>query len=216
MINDDKVSVICVLKRGGVYRQSFVKNLRDMVTKHLSFPHEFVCLTDMISPFSRPLLDNYYKWWSKIEAFRITGAVIYFDLDTAIFKSIDSMAKSLLEGKNKGLNVMYMLHTFRNSFKNTGEWSSSFMAWSGDFKWLFNEFNENEDVDKYQWEQKYIIDKLQGRNIPILSIQGLVKGKITGYKHYTMSDEEIKKMNVTVACFHNKQNHKEVWEHGKS
>lgn len=207
MTNNDRVSIVCVLKRGGIYNQSAVKNLHDAIVKHLTLPYEFICLTDMVSPYSRPLLDNYYKWWSKIEAFRITGAVIYFDLDTAIFNSIDSVAKSLLDGKNKGLNTMYMLHTFKNTFKNTGEWSSSFMAWSGNWKWVYDEFNENEDIQKYQWEQKYIIDKLKMRNMSILSIQGLVKGRVTGYKHYIIPDEKIKEDNVTVACFHNKIKH---------
>lgn len=204
MTTNDEVSVVCVLKRGGIYNQASVKKLREMLNQHLTVPFQFICLSDMITPYSKPLLDNYYKWWSKIESFRITGAVIYFDLDTAIFQSINSMAVNLLNAKNKNINTMYMLHTFRNTFKNTGEWSSSFMAWSGDWKWLYNEFNENEDIQKYQWEQKYIIDKLQSRNSSILSIQGLVKGKVTGYKHYIMNDEELKRMNVTVACFHNK------------
>lgn len=204
MISNDRVSIVCVLKREGVYNRRAVKDLHGMIEKYLTVPYEFVCLTDIVAPFSKPLLSNYYKWWSKIESFRITGAVIYFDLDTAIFQSLDSIAKNLLNGKNKGLNVMYMLHTFKNSFKNTGDWSSGFMAWTGDFRWLYNEFNEDEDIEKYQWEQKYIIDKLEKRGIPILSIQGLVKGKITGYKHFTMSEKDIKMMNVTVACFHNK------------
>src|SRR3990167_8298031 len=211
MIND-KVSIVCVLKNGGAYSHISVENLKNAINKVLSTPYEFICLTDvMTTSYSKCLLSNYYKWWSKLEAFRITGAVIYFDLDTAIFQSIDSIAKSVLEAKakSKGLNTMYMLHTFRNSFRDTGEWSSSFMAWSGDWKWLYREFNENEDRDKYQWEQRYIIDKLKMKGSPILSIQGLVEGKVVGYKHYTLSDEEIKNMNITVACFHNKPNYGE-------
>lgn len=204
MTNEDKIKVVCVLKRGGSYQQASVKVLKDMVSQHLTIPHEFICLTDMVVAGATPLLGNYYKWWSKIEAFRITGAVIYFDLDTCIFQSIDSIAKNLLNAKSKNINILYMLHTFRNTFRNTGDWSSSFMAWSGNFKWLYNEFDENNDPKKYLWEQKYIIDKLKGRNTPVLSIQGIVDGRITGYKHYTMSDEEIKKMDVAIACFHNK------------
>ena len=107
MIINNEVSVVCVLKRGWIYNQASVKKLREMINQHLTIPFQFICLSDMEVPYRKPLLDNYYKWWSKIEAFRITGAVIYFDLDTAIFQSIDSMAVNLLSAKNKNINSNY-------------------------------------------------------------------------------------------------------------
>lgn len=95
------ITVICVLKSGGCYDASWVVRLSNGVRRHLSFPHGFVCLTDMKREVldagieAEPLEAGWPGWWSKIEMFRpglFTGPTLYFDLDTIIVGSLDAIA----------------------------------------------------------------------------------------------------------------------------
>lgn len=90
------LTVISVLKSGGIYDAQWVRKLRDAVRTHLSIPHRFVCLSDTDVPCERiPLVHGWPKWWSKLELFRpgvIQGETLYLDLDTVIVGSIDALA----------------------------------------------------------------------------------------------------------------------------
>lgn len=89
-------SIICVLKSGGIYDQTWVRKLRDAVARHTTIPYRFVCLSDVDVPCERiPLIHDWPGWYSKIELFRpgvITGPTLYMDLDTAITGSLDGLA----------------------------------------------------------------------------------------------------------------------------
>lgn len=82
------LTILSVLRSGGVYDAEWVRKLRDGVARHLPIPHRFVCLSDVEVPCDRiPLVHGWPGWWSKIELFRpgiVTGPAIYFDLDTVI------------------------------------------------------------------------------------------------------------------------------------
>lgn len=79
------ITVACVnhgnyLGRG----QEYVDKMRSMVSRHLSQPHEFVCLQD----------EGESGWWSKIELFRpgrFKGRVLYLDLDSVVTGSLDEL-----------------------------------------------------------------------------------------------------------------------------
>lgn len=196
----DMVSVVCVLKNGGFFTEAHVALLKEKVRKFLTVPYQFICLSDMGLINEKPLLNNYPKWWSKVEAFRVTGAVIYFDLDTSIFNSLDSVGKSILKSKQQGLNCFYMLRTFQK----TEGWSSAVMAWSGNWRWLYDEFMAGNDMHTYGYDQRYIIAKMKEKNRSIIAVQSLVKGTVWCSKHHTPTDEEITKRNVTISCFYSK------------
>lgn len=194
------VSVVCVLKKEGVFTEAHVSLLGEEVKKHLTVPHQFICLSDTGLIHSKTLLNNYPKWWSKIEAFRITGAVIYFDLDTAIFNSLNSLASSLLKARCQNISSLYMLRTFQK----TEGWSSAAMAWSGNWRWLYDEFMAGNDMHNYGYDQRYVIAKMKEKNRSIIAIQSLVRGTVWCSKHHIPTEEEIKKRNVTISCFYNK------------
>ncbi len=92
--------VICVLRSGGVYFPGYVSRLQQAVEKHMTVPHEFVCLTDvdfLDIPGCTviPLKHNWPGWWSKIELFHPDlpdDYYLYFDLDTLILKNINGLA----------------------------------------------------------------------------------------------------------------------------
>lgn len=89
------LTVICVLRSGGVYTAEWVRKLRDGVARHMSIAHRFVCLSDVEVPCERiPLLHGWNGWWSKVELFRpgiITGPTLYLDLDTVIVGNINAV-----------------------------------------------------------------------------------------------------------------------------
>jgi len=91
--NPAMLTVACVLKSGGIYDASWVERLRAGVTRHLPIAHRFVCLSDIDAPCERIALERDWPgWWSKIEALRLEGPVLYFDLDTAIVGELTDIA----------------------------------------------------------------------------------------------------------------------------
>ena len=92
--------VLCV-RFGYRYGRDYVERLRNMVSRNLTLPYEFVCLTDDKIPIEgvRTLHQNnssYNKqWWHKVHMFdpglEINGRILYFDLDVVIHDSIDKL-----------------------------------------------------------------------------------------------------------------------------
>lgn len=90
------LTVICVLKSGGEYTADWVASLQRAVSRHLSVPHVFKCLSDVPVPCERIALEHDWPgWFAKIELFRpgvVQGPTLYLDLDTVIVGSIDRLA----------------------------------------------------------------------------------------------------------------------------
>lgn len=82
------LTVACVnvgdyLGRGSQY----VEKMRSMVSRHLSLPHRFECITE----------SDKSGWWAKTDLFapgRFDGRVLYLDLDSVIVGSLDALAQS--------------------------------------------------------------------------------------------------------------------------
>lgn len=89
------LTVICVLKSGGIYGPEWVEKLQHAVMAHLSRRHRFICLSDLEIPCERfRLLHDWPGWWSKIELFApgvFSGPRLYIDLDTIITAPLDDM-----------------------------------------------------------------------------------------------------------------------------
>lgn len=112
---NDKLTVACVYKQEveSPYTPEYVSKLMSGVRRHLTIPHRRVCLTDV--PVSQPMFEpelfeqrslrrNYRAWWSKLNLFELPGPVLFFDLDTVIVGSLDSLARAVIE--NDGLTVL--------------------------------------------------------------------------------------------------------------
>lgn len=132
--------VCCVLRTGGLYGLDYVLNLKAAVSRHLTLPHRFVCLTDLEAsePGIRfvPLRRSLHGWWSKLElfdpAFQQQGErLLYFDLDTVILGQLDEIAS--YDGKACVLT----------DFDTGVGTNSSMMAWaSGAFRACWDAFWE--------------------------------------------------------------------------
>lgn len=76
--------IVTVLRSGGEYGSQHVTRLQRMVPGH-----DFVCLTDTrVDCAALPLRHDWPGWWAKMELFApwVTGDLLYFDLDTTVFK----------------------------------------------------------------------------------------------------------------------------------
>jgi hypothetical protein len=94
------INVIC-LKHGDKYNPMYVNNLYNMVGRHLSLPHRFVCFTDDPRGINknvetRPLPKEIPLtgwWWKpyvfKADHFEQGDTNFFLDLDMVIVKSID-------------------------------------------------------------------------------------------------------------------------------
>lgn len=91
------LTVLSVLRSGGIYDAEWVRKLRDGVARNLRQPHRFACLSDVEVPCERiALLHDWKGWWAKIELFRpgvVTGPTLYFDLDNVPLGPLDFLAE---------------------------------------------------------------------------------------------------------------------------
>lgn len=218
-IEIDVTTILCVLKTGGDYNKEYVDKLYQGVSNNLSYAYSFVCLTDdqrLLGfenlPYSVVPLENeldiltlnekLYKernYWAKIEVFRFTGKVLYFDLDTVIFNSIDNLIRNLPFDSNSFMML--------KAFNKDRDFASGIMAWNGDFGFLFNQFKPKQHILEYEkWDQMYIRDFVKENGIKIEAIQNYLPG-IYSYKHHcknNISDD------TSIVCFHGKPRPHEV------
>lgn len=94
------ISVVCVLKSGGIYNTTYVKALARGIKVNSTLPYKFWCMTD--TPFKFPGVNilslrlNLPGWWSKVEVWNpslagILGRALYIDLDTLVTGNIDNI-----------------------------------------------------------------------------------------------------------------------------
>lgn len=132
-----RVTVVCVLKSGGVYTPDWAAKLRAGVSRNMSRDHEFICLSDMVvhGVETRPLRQGWKGWWSKIELFeksRFSGPVLYLDLDCIIVGPLDHL-------------VCEDGFTMCSDFLKPQDKNSSVMSWCGDFSDLHDTFKARRD-----------------------------------------------------------------------
>jgi hypothetical protein len=103
------ISVVCVLRSGGIYTPAYVRALARGVQENLSLPHKFVCLTDLKDSSMSlpddlqkyveviPLEYGWPKWWSKVEVWnpklgKQLGRILYVDLDSLVVGNLNDIA----------------------------------------------------------------------------------------------------------------------------
>jgi hypothetical protein len=126
------ITVLCV-RFGDRYSREYVEKLRNMVSRHLTVPYEFVCLTDDPEPIDGVRLivqrnAGYTKgWWHKVHMFDpslpIEGRILYFDLDIVIINNIDKLINNL------DSNFYGILDFTRTVRPNHRSLNSSVMSW---------------------------------------------------------------------------------------
>lgn len=141
------LTVACV-KWGDRYSEVWVHRLRAMVSKHLTIPHGFVCLTDrpVDGIECEPLDPGLTGWWAKLSLFkpgRFVGDVLYFDLDVVATAKLDGIVDAMSSDRSKLWmrdDFSYSLRTprrdldeqFKRYLGGHGCCNSSVMAWHAD------------------------------------------------------------------------------------
>lgn len=137
MPSSSALTVVCVLRSGGIYDVEWVAKLQRGVARHLhDIPYWFVCLTDTDERLPLrcervQLANSWPGWWSKLEMFRpglFDGPVLYFDLDTVVVGSLDAIA------------AYPHRFTMAHEFYRPHLLCSTTMAWSSDWSHLYEAF----------------------------------------------------------------------------
>jgi FkbM family methyltransferase len=170
------LTVASVLRSGGIYDATWVARLKAAVAKHLPIEHRFVCLSDIEVPCERlVLVRNWPGWWAKVELGRLTGPVLYFDLDTAIVGDLSDIAE----------RAMRAPFTMLRDFYTPKHCGSGVMAWADDApRQIYNHAIQFGDrfmgVQRARMgDQAYIEETYKG---PIDRWQDAVGDQIVSYK----------------------------------
>lgn len=152
------LNVVCVLRSGGKvgYDVSWVERLQRAVSRNLTRPHRFSCISDQPVPCHRieMLTDRAHGakgFWSKMQLFQpglFTGATLYLDLDTVICQNIDDIVDRV-----QGHDMVMWYES------DTKIHSSAFMYWQGDHSHLWNLFVSRPWTE---WKAKYAEPPLYG------------------------------------------------------
>lgn len=145
------LNVVCVLREGGKvgYDASWVQKLQNSVSRNLSIPHRFVCLSDVAVPCERIPLEFSSElkspgWWAKLQLFKpglFDGPVLYLDLDTVIAGNLDELVQTITAQDDF---LMEHDHHFNIS-------SSAILYWNGDYSNIYHEYMK----DPAYYENKY-------------------------------------------------------------
>ena len=199
------MTVLCVLKSGGIYDASWVEKLKNGCERNLP-KHVFNCLSDVPVPCNRiPLKHDWPGWWSKIEMFRkgvIDGPTIYFDLDTVLTGPIEIL--------RNGIDFAML-----QSFWTADMVGSGVMYFSGDNvpHEVYDKFvrqpkayiahHERNARGTYVGDQAFVWDLL-GPDI------SRVNDYIPGIKSYKMHCRKELPKDASIVCFHGKPRPTEV------
>jgi len=100
------LTVVCLWIKGKgerAYTVEYVERLRNMVARHLSLSHRFVCMTDTpdllpdgVEGLAVKRPRTLMPWWLKLKLFcggmGWTGRLLYLDLDVLVVGSLDDIA----------------------------------------------------------------------------------------------------------------------------
>jgi hypothetical protein len=157
----DKITVLCV-RFGNLYGRQYVERLRNMVSRHITVPYKFCCLTDDQHPIEgvetiyQPNAGYRKGWWHKVHMFdpslNLGNRVLYFDLDVVVHKNID---KLVLDYDQEFLGIRDFNRKFYSSWKYL---NSSVMSWvHGSQNHIWNDYKRDiASAQKLQGDQDWI------------------------------------------------------------
>ena len=157
----DPVTVLCV-KFGHKYGREYVERLRNMVSRHLTVPYEFACLTDDqhdipgVRKIYQPNAKYSRGWWHKVHMFDsalpLRGRILYLDLDVVIHASMDKLTEY-------HPTSFIGIHDFNRKFHPSWSYlNSSVLAWThGTQSHIYEQFKlKPSDAQRLQGDQDWI------------------------------------------------------------
>ena len=193
-ISDTAITVLCV-RFGTRYGREYVERLRNMVSRNLTLPYQFVCLTDDRHPIEgvRNIIQpnaNYARgWWHKVHMFDpglpLSGRILYFDLDVVIHNNINKLA-TIYPSEFIGI------HDFNRKFySNWINLNSSVMAWNhGSQSYIWSRFKDNpREAQRLPGDQDWIWRNAKDR------LKFWPRDWVQSYKWEIRSKEELTVIN---------------------
>lgn len=185
--------IVTVLRSGGDFRPEHVERLR--LQCEIYAPDEpFVCLTDYPNVTGgRPLIFEWSGWWSKMEVFALLGPILYMDLDTTI---VGDLAPLLEVAHSMPFTAL------RDFNPHVREMGSGLMAWSGDMRRVFLEFEADPDFHMAEcttpakWGDQGFIEPLTPNRA---YWQDLLPDAVVSYKKHCMDGVPA---GARVVCHH--------------
>lgn len=203
------LSVICVLRSGGIYDAEWVRKLRDAAERQIKRKHRFRCLSDVDVPCERiPMQHDWPSWWSKIGLFKpgvIEGESLYLDLDTVLVGEVE-ISNLLRIGPD-----FAMLQSF---------WTED-MVGSG-VMWFGGDNVPHKVYEKFAKQpQAYIAHHKRNADGPYVGDQAFiadclgpdierVNEYLTGIKSYKMHCFRRLPADASIVCFHGRPRPTEV------
>lgn len=194
------LAVVCVLRGGGEYRPEHVCVLYNQVKRFygaIEIPR-FVALTDQPINYpgieERPLTSNWPGWWSKMELFTAAhddlGDILYVDLDTMVFGSIDTllgvgkltMLADFYKPQRLNSGVMFLPKIDRPEVQ---------AAWLEDPKGIRERFKGDGDFLNALWLGK------------AATWQDELPGQVCSYKVHVRKQKKVP-AHAKLVCFHGK------------
>lgn len=194
------ITVACVFW-GDKFSDDYVYNLKSMVERNTTVPHQFVCFSDreLEGIKTVKLIPGYEGWWNKMQMFntdfRLGNRVVYLDLDTLIVDNIDWLLE--YDGMFMGIEDLGSVNEHQPELK--GRLQSGVMSW--DYRLnshLWNRFASSGESQRYRGDGEYlnhIVPKYQ-RDF----IQKRYKGKLKSYKYQVYSEGITD--DLSIICFH--------------
>jgi len=176
---ESMIKFIVTLKSGGDYTPDNAIALATQVSRHLSLPHDFICMTDMQIDSSLvtsiPLVSELKGWWAVLEIFRNSGPCISTGLDSIIMKDISRVGELCLTCEE---DMFYMVRPQPRSLRRGVKLSSGIMIWNGDWNWIYDKFMENPMlmIHKFRGEQAYTAWQLTKKGIDVRLVQDYFDG----------------------------------------
>lgn len=203
------LNVACVLRssKEKKYRVEDVLFLQRMVKQNLAEPFVFTCLSDMYIPYEHdvrwvPLAKNWPGWWSKIELFQPGvfyegDRILYFDLDTAIVGSLETIAAR--EEAFLAIGDFYRRPPKEDRIKL----ASGMMMWTaGGFDYVYEAFTVQAErlMKKYTagGDQLWIADQV-GNVAQFWEFA--TPGQVVSYKIHCKPNRQIPN-DARVVCYH--------------
>lgn len=199
------LTVLCVLRSGGIYTPEWVRKLHDAAERQIVGPHKFVCLSDVDVPCERiDLAVDWPSWWAKIAMFRpgvIDGPTLYLDLDTVLVGKVDAsipvdfaMLRNFWNPQMVGSGVMWFSgvnvphHVYTKFAKQP-------MA--------YIKHHERTADGPYIGDQAFVWDAMK-REVP------QINDYLTGIYSYKMHCHKSLPKDASIVCFHGKPRPTEV------
>ena len=196
------VTVACVFW-GDKFSVDYVYNLKSMVERNTTVPHQFVCFTDrksMKDIKTVQLLPGYDGWWNKLQLFntdnRLGTRMVYLDLDTLITGNIDWLLK--YDGLFMGIEDLGSTNEHQKFLK--GRMQSAVMSWDYNFhNSVWKKFKSStSNVRKFRGDGEYLNEVISPSSRDF--VQKRYPGQLKSYKYHVYPNTPSDK--TSIICFH--------------